>query len=146
MDFNKHRTKIGIIVVMLLLVSLATSFGRSATTAETKTTKSSTTESSSENETETVEDRRIAQERAGENVAKVTTKAKFMSNAVNPLDDPKVLDASSKMLFSTVDSNKDGKIFGDEIPSQMKGFDINDDSEISMDELKSYLKQSPNRA
>ena len=50
MDFNKHRTKIGIIVVMLLLVSLATSFGRSATT---ETAKSSTTESSSENENET---------------------------------------------------------------------------------------------
>jgi hypothetical protein len=126
---------------MLLLVSLATSFGRSATT---ETAKSSTTESSSENEneTETVEE----QERAAENVAKVTTKAKFMSNAVNPLDDPKVLDASSKMLFSTIDSNKDGKIFGNEIPANMKGFDINDDSEISMDELKSYLKESPNRA
>ena len=139
--FARNRIKIIIGVVILLVISLAMSFGGGGEDASTE----AAVEAVKIAEEETVErggNSSTVKEGSEEHVARVTTEAKFMSDVTNPLDDPKVLDASSKMLYGKLDLNSDGKVYGDEIPSKMKGFDLDGDSVLSMEELKAYLKDA----
>jgi hypothetical protein len=80
-----------------------------------------------------------------EKVELAKSESKFMSMVVNPLDNPKVVNASSMLMFEQLDKNGDGQIFGDEIlTNEMEGFDVNDDDVLSMDELKKYIKGKSN--
>ena len=142
--FARNRTKIIIGVVILLVISLAMSFSGgcedTSTKAAVEAVKAAEEETAERGGNSSSGD--TVKEGSEEHVARVTTEAKFMSNVTNPLDDPKVLDASSKMLYGKLDLNSDGKVYGDEIPSNMKGFDLDGDSVLSMEELKAYLKDA----
>lgn len=130
MDYRKHRIKIIVAVIIILLMSLAASFGGGGGKEEdTSSTVNTEVDSAS----------------LEEKVELAKAEAKFMSMVVNPLDDPKVLNASSMLMFDQLDKNGDGQIFGDEIlTDEMEGFDVNDDDVLSMDELKKYIKGKSN--
>jgi len=133
MDYRKHRIKIIIAVIIILLMSLAASFGGGGDGGKEEDEDNSTV--NTEVDSASLE----------EKVELAKSESKFMSMVVNPLDNPKVVNASSMLMFEQLDKNGDGQIFGDEIlTNEMEGFDVNDDDVLSMDELKKYIKGKSN--
>lgn len=135
MDYRKHRIKIIVAVIIILLMSLAASFGGGGGGGGGK-------EEDEDNSTVNTE---VDSASLEEKVELAKSESKFRSMVVNPLDDPKVVNASSMLMFEQLDKNGDGQIFGDEIlTDEMEGFDVNDDDVLSMDELKKYIKGKSN--
>jgi len=76
---------------------------------------------------------------------RVAAVAKFKSEIVDPLADPRTLEAATKLMMKKFDLDDDGKISASEIPdgdlkTEMMGYDLNGDDILSMDEFREYAK------
>lgn len=86
-----------------------------------------------------------SQEQEQKGIKRVTAEAKFKTAVVDPTNDPKILEVSSKLLMSKFDTDGDGKISAGEIPdgdlkTEMMGYDLDGDDILTMDEFQEYVK------
>ena len=143
----KYRLLIGI-VVLVVISGIVSSFSGGGDEEQKKldadrgNDSGSAAASSSSSATSSQEQE---QEATNENVKRVTAEAKFKTTVVDPTNDPKILEVSSKLLMSKFDTDGDGKISAGEIPdgdlkTEMMGYDLDGDDILTMDEFQEYVK------
>jgi len=143
----KYRLLIGI-VVLVVISGIVSSFSGGGDEEQKKldadrgNDSGSTAASSSSSATSSQEQE---QEGTTENIKRVTAEAKFKTAVVDPTNDPKILEVSSKLLMSKFDTDGDGKISAGEIPdgdlkTEMMGYDLDGDDILTMDEFQEYVK------
>ena len=143
----KYRILIGI-VVLVVISGIVSSFSGGGDEEQKKldadrgNDSGSAAASSSSSATSSQEQE---QEGTTENIKRVTAEAKFKTTVVDPTNDPKILEVSSKLLMSKFDTDGDGKISAGEIPdgdlkTEMMGYDLDGDDILTMDEFQEYVK------
>jgi len=143
----KYRLLIGI-VVLIVISGIMSSFSGGGDEEQKKldadrgNDSGSAAASSSSSATSSQEQE---QEGTTENIKRVTAEAKFKTTVVDPTNDPKILEVSSKLLMSKFDTDGDGKISAGEIPdgdlkTEMMGYDLDGDDILTMDEFQEYVK------
>jgi|TARA_R110001592_G_scaffold253664_4_gene516801 hypothetical protein len=143
----KYRLLIGI-VVLVVISGIVSSFSGGGDEEQKKldadrgNDSGSAAASSSSSATSSQEQE---QEGTTENIKRVTAEAKFKTTVVDPTNDPKILEVSSKLLMSKFDTDGDGKISAGEIPdgdlkTEMMGYDLDGDDILTMDEFQEYVK------
>ena len=143
----KYRLLIGI-VVLVVISGIVSSFSGGGDEEQKKldadrgNDSGSAAVSSSSSATSSQEQE---QEGTTENIKRVTAEAKFKTTVVDPTNDPKILEVSSKLLMSKFDTDGDGKISAGEIPdgdlkTEMMGYDLDGDDILTMDEFQEYVK------
>ena len=143
----KYRLLIGI-VVLVVISGIVSSFSGGGDEEQKKLDADRGNDSGSaaaSSSTSATSSQEQEQEGTTENIKRVTAEAKFKTTVVDPTNDPKILEVSSKLLMSKFDTDGDGKISAGEIPdgdlkTEMMGYDLDGDDILTMDEFQEYVK------
>ena len=145
----KYRLLIGI-VVLIVISGIMSSFSGGGDEEQKKLdadrgNDSGSAAASSSSSATSSQEQEQEQEATTENIKRVTAEAKFKTTVVDPTNDPKILEVSSKLLMSKFDTDGDGKISAGEIPdgdlkTEMMGYDLDGDDILTMDEFQEYVK------
>ncbi len=148
--FQRHKTKLGVAIVVIIILSLISSFfsGSKKDTGSDEPKVASTDDEPqvvSTASTASMGGNKVAS-MSREDMENTVIEAKFGGSAVmDPSTLAEVQEMASKLSFNNLDINEDNKISTDEIPDgdlkdELFGYDLNEDGVLDLDEYREFFE------